>query len=126
MATTAPQSSEVSAQALANVQVLVTEERSDDCQHDVWRATVLQMPHLMAEGENREQVLDVIKNMLTQSVRHAEVVTLSLSGQAETDDALAANGYRHYGIFADDPEALKLFDEIEEKRTDDVVEPPRS
>jgi len=123
MVPTAQQSSEVSTQPLVKVQVLVTEECSDDRQQEVWRAVVLQMPHLMAEGENREQVLAVIKKMLTQSVRHAEVVTLSLSDEAETGDKLAANGYRHYGIFADDPEALKLFDEIEEERNKNVVEP---
>ncbi len=82
------------------------------------------MPHLVAEGENREQVLAVIKEMLTQSVRRAEVVTLSLLDQEEeAEDPLAANGYRHYGIFADDPEALKLFDEIEEERNKHIVEP---
>ena len=80
------------------------------------------MPHLVAAGENREQVLAVIKKMLAQSVRRAEVVTFSLSDQ-EAEDPLAANGYQHYGIFANDPEALKLFDEIEEERNKHLVEP---
>ena len=123
MILTAQQSSIVPAQALAKVHVLVTEEFSDDQQPEVWRAVVLQMPHLVAEGENREEVLAVIKEMLTQSVRRAEVVTLSLSDQEEAEDPLVANGYRHYGIFADDPEALKLFDEIEEERNKHIVEP---
>ncbi|MGH9847776.1 MAG: hypothetical protein ACREEM_54510 [Blastocatellia bacterium] len=126
MVLTGQQSSKVSAQALAKVHVLVTEEFSDDQQHEVWRAVVLQMPHLVAEGESREQALAVIKKMLTQSVRRAEVVTFSLLDQEEAEDPLAANGYRHYGIFADDPEALKLFDEIEEERNKHIVEPVQS
>jgi hypothetical protein len=126
MEPTAQQFSEIPAQALATVQVLLTEEFPDDQQHEVWRAVVLQMPHLVAEGDSREQVLAVIKKMLTQSVRRAEVVTLSLLDQAEIEDPLVAKGYRHYGIFADDPEALKLFDEIEEERNKHVIEPLQS
>lgn len=114
------------AQAMATVQVLVTEESPEDRNHEVWRAVVLQMPHLVAEGESREQVLAVIQKMLTQSVRRAEVVTLSLSDQAEIEDPLIANGFRHYGIFADDPEALKLFDKIEEERNERFIEPLQS
>jgi hypothetical protein len=65
--TTQP-SSDVPEQTLAKVQVLVIEEFSDDQQPEGWRAVVLQMPHLVAAGENREQVLAVIKKMLTQAV----------------------------------------------------------
>jgi hypothetical protein len=57
------------------------------------------------------------------------VVTFSLPVQAEQgegEDLLAAKGYQHYGIFADDPEALKLFDEIEEERNRHLVEPLQS
>lgn len=107
----------------SEVHVLVTEEISDDQQREVWRAVVLQMPHLVAEGQSREQVLAVIKKMLNQSVRSAEVVTLSLADQEETADPLAAKGYRHYGIFENDPAALQLFEEIEELRDKQTVEP---
>jgi hypothetical protein len=124
MGPNAQQISEIPVQAIVTVQVLVTEE-SPDQQDEVWRAFVLQMPHLVAEGENLEQVLAVIKKMLAQSIRHAEVVTLSLSDQAEVEDPLIAKGYRHYGIFADDPEALKLFDVIEEERNKHIIEPLR-
>lgn len=43
--------------------------------------------------------------------------------QAKIEDPLIAKGFRHYGIFADDPEALKLFDEIEEERNKHIIEP---
>jgi len=103
-------------------QVLVTEEVPEGQQHEVWRAVVLQMPHLVAEGESREQVLSAIKKILSQSVRHAEVVTVSLADHGETEDPLAAQGYHHYGIFEQDPEALKLFDEIEEERNKHLID----
>ncbi len=113
-------------QSQTEVQVLLTEEARLDQPGELWRAVVLQMPHLKTEGQSREQVLSAIKNLLTQSVRHAEIVTLSLTNGSETADPIAAQGYRHYGIFADDPEALKLFDEIEEERNKHLIEPNQS
>jgi len=38
-----------------------------------------------------------------------------------TDDDLAAQGWDDHGLFKDDPEALKLFDEIEEERDRNLV-----
>jgi hypothetical protein len=76
--------------------------------HEVWRAVVLQMPHPMAEGKDREEVISAIRKVLSESVRHAEVITLPLPDLEEIEYPLAANGYRHYGIFANDPEALDL------------------
>lgn len=58
--------------------------------------------------------------LLTSPAEAAESVSLNGS------DELAALGYRNYGIFADDPEALKLFDEIEEARNQHLVEPSQS
>lgn len=81
------------------------------------------MPHLVAEGQSREQVLAGIKRMLSQSVQYAEVVTLSLADHEEKVDPLAGQRYRHYGVFEHDPEALKLFDFLEEERNKQVVEP---
>ena len=57
-------------------------------------------------------------------LNHIEIVTVnapstSLNGASEME----ALGYRHYGVFANDPEALKLFDEIEEARNQHLVEP---
>jgi hypothetical protein len=105
------------------VQVLLTEEISAGQGHEVWRAVVLQMPHIVAEGQDREEVISAIKKMLSESVRHTEIITLSLPDLEQIEDPLAAAGYRHYGIFADDPEALELFDEIEEERNKRFIEP---
>ncbi len=108
------------------VHVLVTEETLDEQQEDIWRAVVFEMPHLVAEGESREEVLVAIQNILNRSVRHAEVVTMSVPDHIEFAGPLAASGYQHYGIFAGDPEALKLFDKIEEERNKYFIEPSQS
>jgi hypothetical protein len=110
-------------QQYSEVQILLTEEISDGQQQEVWRAVVLQMPHLVAEGHDREEVISAIKKMLSESIRRAEVITLSLPDLELIEDPLVAAGFRNYGIFADDPEALKLFDEIEEERNKHVVDP---
>jgi len=70
------------------VQVLLTEEANPDQAGEVWRAVVLQMPHLKAEGESREQALSAIKDLLSQSVRHAEVITLALANGGDTEETL--------------------------------------
>ena len=106
----------------SEVQVLVTEEIPTENPQKAWRAVVTQMPHLIAEGESREEVIAEIRKLLAGSVRHAEVVTIPLTNGAQ-EDTLSAKGYRHYGIFENDPEALKLFDEIEEERNKHFVEP---
>jgi len=111
------------AQLYSELQVLLTEELPDGREQKIWRAVVLQMPHIVAEGQGREEVISAIKKMLSESVRRAEILTLSLPDLEQIEDPLAAQGYRHYGIFENDPEALKLFDEIEEKRNRHLVEP---
>lgn len=111
------------AQQHSMVQVLLTEELLDGQEHEVWRAVVLQMPHIVAEGQDRDEVISAIKKMLSESVRHAEVITLTLPDLEQIEDPLTAAGYRHYGIFADDPGALELFDEIEEERNKRFIEP---
>lgn len=41
---------------------------------------------------------------------------------AEVTDTLPAQGWDDHGLFKDDPEALQLFDEIEEERDRHLVE----
>lgn len=86
-----------------------------------WRATVLGFPHIVEEAVSREQVIEQIQARLAETLRRSEIVTLivptvSPSAAAEKDDALMAQGWDDHGLFKDDPEALKLFDEIEEER----------
>lgn len=107
---------------ISEFQVIVTEERPAEHSQKPWHAVVSQMPHLAVEGDSRADVIAAIKNLLTKSVRQAEVVTVSLPNGSQ-ENSLAEKGFRHYGIFANDPEALKLFDEIEEERNKNFVEP---
>lgn len=95
-------------------------------QQQCWRATVLGFPNLTAEACSREQALDQIKADLDDFLRHSEIVTVTVpsSPAARTgDDQLAAMGWDDYGLFANDPEALKLFDEIEEERNKHLIAP---
>jgi len=112
----------ITATAISEFQVVITEERHGEQSQKPWHAVVSQMPHLAVEGESREDVIAAIKNLLAQSVRHAEVVTVSLHNGSQ-ENRFTDKDYLHYGIFANDPEALKLFDEIEEERSKHLVEP---
>lgn len=105
-----------------------------------WRAAVLSLPAVIAEGSSREDVLAEIKNRLAEIDSTIEIVTLpiaSLSGAAnrngdysqqngsQTEMSLLeqarAKGWVDYGLFADDPGALELFDEIERERDRHLV-----
>lgn len=103
--------------------VLVTHSpvREPNGQPGRWWATVLGFPYIAEEAVSREQVIRQIQARLAEILRHSEVVTLTvpaLSPVTATDDegALLAQGWDDHGLFKDDPEALKLFDEIEEER----------
>jgi hypothetical protein len=85
-----------------------------------WRATVLGFPDIAEEAVSREQVIQRIQAKLAEILRRSEIVTLTVSALSsaamEGDDALLAQGWDDHGLFKDDPEALRLFDEIEEER----------
>lgn len=83
-----------------------------------WRATALGFPGVAEEGDSREQVIRQIQARIIEILRHAEIVTLTLLSPAVTkeEDELLAQGWDDHGLFKNDPEALKLFDEIEEER----------
>jgi hypothetical protein len=85
-----------------------------------WWATALGFPYIAEEAVSREQVIQQIQARLAEILRRSEIVTLSapaLSPVAATEeDALLTQGRDDRGLFKDDPEALKLFDEIEEER----------
>jgi hypothetical protein len=91
-----------------------------------WRATVLGFPDIAEEGASREQVIEQIQARLAETLRRSEIVTVTVStlsspATTEEDDALGMQGWDDHGLFKDDPEALKLFDEIEEERDRHLV-----
>jgi hypothetical protein len=112
--------------------VLVTHcpvAETETSQPACWRATVLGFPYLVAEACSREQALDRIKAGLEEILRYSEIVTVTapaLPSGLNGDGQLAAMGWDDYGFFANDPEALKLFDEIEEERNRHLIEPSQA
>src|SRR5882672_7715016 len=91
-----------------------------------WRATALGFPDIAEEGASREQVIQQIRARIVEILRHAEIVTLTVpalpsSAATKEDEELLAQGWDDHGLFKNDPEALKLFDEIEEERDHHLV-----
>ncbi|MGH9767410.1 MAG: hypothetical protein ACREAB_08250 [Blastocatellia bacterium] len=91
-----------------------------------WWATVLGFPYIAEEAVSREQVLRQIQTRLAEILRHSEVVTLTVQALPspvadEDEDALLSQGWDDHGLFKNDPEALMLFDEIEEERDRHLV-----
>jgi hypothetical protein len=85
-----------------------------------WRAIVLDFPSIVEEALSREQVIQHIQARIDDITRYAEVIALTAPAlplvQEGPEDALAAQGWDDHGLFRDDPEALQLFDTIEEER----------
>jgi hypothetical protein len=85
-----------------------------------WRAMVLEFPSIVEEALSREEVLNQIKIRIDEMTRNAEVVILTAPAlplaQESPEEALAAQGWDDHGLFRNDPEALQLFDAIEEDR----------
>ncbi|MCI0488396.1 MAG: hypothetical protein L0229_17545 [Blastocatellia bacterium] len=77
----------------------------------------------MPPQEEEEWIAQQVKAGRAEECISAKTVTLSLAKQEETAAPLTAREYEHYGIFENDPEAMKLFDEIEEERNKHIVEP---
>ena len=90
-----------------------------------WRATLLGFPYIIEEAFSREEVINQIKARIEEVLQNSEVITLTALAlplaMNGTDDDLAAQGWDDHGLFKDDPEALKLFDEIEEERDRNLV-----
>jgi|RhiMetdeSRZDD1v2_1073273.scaffolds.fasta_scaffold105540_3 hypothetical protein len=84
-----------------------------------WGAIVLEFPSIVEEALSRE-VLNQIKIRIDEMTRNAEVVILTAPAiplvQESPEEALAAQGWDDHGLFTNDPEALQLFDAIEEDR----------
>lgn len=109
-----------------NYQVLITRENG----HAAWRAVVLGMPAIFAHADTRDKVIERIREKLGNALQWAEIITVTpmaaTNGDQTSEDRLAAMGWNDHGIFKDDPEALKLFDDIEEERNKHFIEPLQS
>ena len=108
--------------------VLVTQAsvREPDGKSARWRATALGFPDIIEEGASREQVIRKIQARIVEILRHSEIVTLTVPqispvATTEEEGALLAQGWDDHGLFKNDPEALKLFDEIEGERDRHLV-----
>jgi len=94
-----------------------------------WKAFVVTIPAISAEADSREAVLEEIRQQLAEAVATSEITTVPgpvpekvVEGDgSELDLRLNKMGYRHYGIFANDPGALELFDEIERQRDQQTI-----
>lgn len=94
-----------------------------------WKAYVVTIPALVAEGESREEVLENIRQQIAEAVATSEIVKVAgpypesvvYGDGSELDLLLQKKGLRHYGIFADDPGALEMFDEIEQQRDQNTI-----
>jgi len=85
-----------------------------------WRAVVLEFPSIVEEALSREDVLKQIKIRIDEMTRNAEVVILTAPAlplaQESPEKELTIQGWDDHGLFRNDPEALQLFDAIEEER----------
>lgn len=90
-----------------------------------WQATVLGFPSIREEALSRDQVIAQIKRRITDMVTHAEIVTVQAPAFSVTangtDDELTAQGWGDHGVFKDDPDALQIFDEIEQERNHNLI-----
>ncbi len=88
------------------------------------------IPAISVEAESREAALEEIRRQLADAIATSEITTVSgpvpekvVEGDgSELDLQLSKMGYRHYGIFANDPGALELFDEIERQRDQQTID----
>jgi len=94
-----------------------------------WRAYVVTIPAITAEGESREEVLEDIQRQIAEAIATSEFVKVPgpypdkvvYGDGSELDLQLQKQGHRHYGSFADDPDALEVFDEIERLRDQHTI-----
>ena len=89
-----------------------------------WRAFVETLPQVTAEGESCEAVLEEIGRKLQTTLSNGKSAALALSTAddllphelAALEEQVQVQGHKFYGVFADDPGALEVFDEIERLR----------
>lgn len=63
----------------------------------------------------QQEVLDFVDFLVHRTTSEVPPEKQALVAQ------LRAQGYQHFGVFADDPEALEVFDEIERERNQHTI-----
>jgi hypothetical protein len=98
-----------------------------------WRAFIETLPQVTAEAETCEAVLEELGRKLQATLANGESATapaaadlgdLSPQELAVLEAQVQAQGHKLYGIFADDPGALEVFDEIERLRDEQTIANP--
>jgi hypothetical protein len=95
---------------------------------EIWEASVEALPEITAEGPTCEAALKEIGQKLQSSLANGESVAtqpaeeeLTPQELAELEAQVEAMGHKYYGIFADDPGAMEVFDEIERLRDQHTI-----
>lgn len=111
--------------ATTEYKVLVTHLPVSERNRSQWRALLLGFPDMVTEADSREQAITQLEERLRNLLRHSEIMTLTAPSTTDwavnDDDALLAQGWDDHGLFRNDPEALMMFDEIEEERNRHTV-----
>lgn len=83
------------------------------------------LPQIMVEAETCVAVLEEVGRKLQETIAadengkaviRREIAAVPPLQLAELEAQVQAQGHKFYGIFANDPGALELFDEIEKQR----------
>jgi hypothetical protein len=96
---------------------------------EIWEASVEALPEITAEGSTCEAALKEIGQKLQSSLTNGESAAAPKSAEkemttqelAELEAQVEAMGHKYYGIFADDPGAMEVFDEIERLRDQHTI-----
>jgi len=96
---------------------------------EIWEAFVEALPEITAEGPTCEAALKEIGQKLQSSLANGESTAVPKSAEeemsprelAELEAQVEAMGHKYYGIFADDPGAMEVFDEIERLRDQHTI-----
>src|SRR5262245_20292334 len=96
---------------------------------EVWKAFVETLPQITAEGATCEAALKEIGQKLQSGLANGDIgaapqsVEEELKPQelAEFEAQVEAMGHKYYGVFADDPGAMEVFEEIERLRDQHTI-----
>jgi len=96
---------------------------------EIWEAFVEALPETTAEGPSCEAALKEIGQKLQSGLANGEIgaapqsVEEELKPQelAEFEAQVEAMGHKYYGVFADDPGAMEVFEEIERLRDQHTI-----